>query len=165
MRNKSAFGTCTNCQANEHFSCAGTPPQMKEDIKQRLARFLCTNCFESNPLLGKQMLAIEDEQSNVKASGVDLIESDDEDTEAVTLVESAIGHSEASRIIESESGVDKKLISCDGCSFVTNEGEELRLHIQETHTPTTLAIGRSDEMTEANTNVSFKFSVLFINVA
>ena len=53
VKNKSAFGTCDICQAFEHYSCAGTQPQLKEDIRQNIAKFVCTACFESDPLLGK----------------------------------------------------------------------------------------------------------------
>ena len=155
-RNKNAFGICNKCQASEHFSCAGTPPQMKEDIKQNIAKFLCSNCFEENPLLGKQMLMCEDEQSNGNAIDVDLIESDAEDTDAITLVESIVVHKEPSTALKKITYVEKKSISCDGCSFVTNEGEELRLHIQEVHTPVQIDSDLPDAPTETKTNANFK---------
>ena len=55
LKNVSAYGSCTHCKGYEHFHCAGTSKQMKEDIKAGEAIFICTNCMERNPALGKEV--------------------------------------------------------------------------------------------------------------
>ena len=55
LKNVAAYGCCGHCKGYEHFHCAGTSKVMKEEIKAGNALFICTNCMENNPALGKEI--------------------------------------------------------------------------------------------------------------
>ena len=55
LKNVGAYGCCSNCKGYEHFHCAGTSKVMKEEIVIGKAIFICTNCMEKNPALGKDV--------------------------------------------------------------------------------------------------------------
>ena len=105
---------------------------MKEDIRQNIAKFVCTACFESDPLLGKRLEVDE----NHGAISNDILDSDTDDSECtlletVTVVEDTRGN---------DNGTVKRAIShvkisfkCDACEKVVDEEEELRNHIVNTH--------------------------------
>ena len=55
LKNVTAYGSCAHCKGFDHFHCAGTSKIINEDIKAGLAIFICTNCIQNNPALGKEI--------------------------------------------------------------------------------------------------------------
>ena len=51
-KNVNTSAQCVKCKTFEHFKCAGTTNDMKEDIKEDTAKFLCSVCLDMNPALG-----------------------------------------------------------------------------------------------------------------
>ena len=131
MKNKNAFGTCYNCNNQEHFVCAGTKSELREEIKENLSNFYCTNCFEENPQLGKN---IEQNVPRSITAQVVLPIEVHEDPDAITVIETdVIVETRNMEINQGKLLSIQELFKCDGCSYDCEDGDTLRMHIQDQH--------------------------------
>ena len=54
-KNTNVSAQCDVCKNFEHFKCAGTKALLKEEIKEDLAKFVCSLCIDGDPSLGREV--------------------------------------------------------------------------------------------------------------
>ena len=134
LKNVEAYGQCFSCKGYEHFHCAGTSKIMKEEIKLRQAYFVCTNCIEKNPALGKEIPALETFKS---------VDSTIDTLEVLALVHSppilSLDEVESTdnpiKVPHNNKEIGQQDVSsqmkCSECPFECNNEKDLRMHASE----------------------------------
>ena len=143
LKNVEAYGICIKCQGFEHHHCAGTSKMMKEEMKKGKANFICTNCLETNPALGKQIAAntavthdtnkaIEYVASTNKTSEVQSLTNQADVVVDLATQEASVTKEIPTEIEETEI-VEAETFTCKLCEFACNVKRDLIMHEAENH--------------------------------
>ena len=146
LKNVEAYGQCSVCKGFEHHHCAGTSKMMKDEIKLGNANFVCTNCMENNPALGKDLTISTPKQNLVTSFQVNALVHDKPNVpDVIIATESPVSMEELSspadaspQFSETEnpsSDITNKEIKekCNECPFECSSKNELGTHKKEEH--------------------------------
>ena len=97
----------------EHYKCAGTKPALKNDIAEKLAKFICSNCLSNNPMMGKAICG----------SNIPQIEHEIQNTIVPELEEIVL--------IEDNEPESDENYECDHCEYKSSSYQEITVHVKK----------------------------------